>query len=506
MDTQFSIMVEDGKLIQIHFTDFDIESHDSCLYDYVLITDGNGTEILPKSCGSIKPDDVTSFTNKVRVTFYSDDSVQKSGFKLIWFEVFPGGCSQRKVRKNVNSLSSTEITRLQDAMREALASDVPWRRFQDVAHYHGSPNTGSDALCSEGRACCPHGTSQFLTWHRLLLVNMEELLGEPLPYWDWTEDENVPQIFENISVPFKNSHSVAPSSGCHGNDTSVHRRGRNICIEVQELKQMVAWAYEAETYDQFWERIQDPHNAMHWYMDCDMRWVETAAYDPVFYLHHTNVDRQFAFWQEVHRIRNSENRTDLQIPLKPFHNETVNPFNTTRKYHLGVNALDYKNHFCYEYDTLTFNGSTPEMIAGPDSIPEPDRGAFRHFVGVVLPRSGPSSMIKFSVCIKDGKCHSGGNVFTFGAKGDGSRNSYKVINSTNFYISEYEVTDLPVKDWTHAFAVVTNSQIVSPVPPIIIQKPKNGANNDSVTVFLSPKANKEEYGSLLEKFPGLRVL
>ena len=75
--------------------------------------------------------------------------------------------------------------------------------YQDVAHFHGAPNTGVDALCGEGNSCCPHGDPQFLPWHRLLLANMEELLGEPLPYWDWTEDKDVPDLWEEIRAPLK---------------------------------------------------------------------------------------------------------------------------------------------------------------------------------------------------------------------------------------------------------------------------------------------------------------
>ena len=32
----------------------------------------------------------------------------------------------------------------------------------------------------------------------------------------------------------------------------------------------------------------------------------TAAYDPIFYLHHSYVDRQLAFWQELNKLRKRE--------------------------------------------------------------------------------------------------------------------------------------------------------------------------------------------------------
>merc|ERR1712180_62232 len=93
MDTSHTIVVQANKLIKIHFTDFDLESASRCQYDYVQIMDEDGTEILARSCGSTKPNDITSITNKVNVTFHSDYSIVKSGFKLTWTAVSPfAGC------------------------------------------------------------------------------------------------------------------------------------------------------------------------------------------------------------------------------------------------------------------------------------------------------------------------------------------------------------------------------------------------------------------------------
>jgi len=427
-------------------------------------------------------------------------------------------CPQRRVRKNVMDLSRNEIRRLQSAMRRALASSIPWRRYQDVAHYHGAPNTGSDALCGEGNICCPHGSQQFLPWHRLLMVNMEEVLGEPLPYWDWTEDSDLPDIFETISVPFKNSESVAFDQFCQGTDRSVHRRGRNIDTQVEDLKRSVRLAFESETYDQFWRRIEQPHNAFHVRMGCDMAFALTAAYDPVFYLHHVNVDRQFAFWQELQRIRRERNEieteidvSDLQTPLEPFNRETINPFEKTRRNSLGEDTLDYRKDLCYEYDSLTFDGLTPEEYLNPDydliegvrpppgvlSGSRPSEG-FRYFVGVILPKTGPSSTVEFSVCSPGGVCQQGGSVSTFGLSPRASSGGSQAVNSNNYYISEYEVTDLDIQDWSNAFVQVTSGQVT--VTPVIIKRDL-GSHLEGGEAILAPGTNTKMYGDLLSDFP-----
>jgi len=87
MDKTYPVEVATGKGIRITFNDFDIESHSSCDYDYVMIKEANGNELLNKSCGDTKPGDLTSIQNKVDIIFHSDYSVTKKGFKLTWTEV-----------------------------------------------------------------------------------------------------------------------------------------------------------------------------------------------------------------------------------------------------------------------------------------------------------------------------------------------------------------------------------------------------------------------------------
>ena len=37
-----------------------------------------------------------------------------------------------------------------------------------------------------------HMNSTFLPWHRLFLVEFEDLLGSPLPYWNWYKNPKIP--------------------------------------------------------------------------------------------------------------------------------------------------------------------------------------------------------------------------------------------------------------------------------------------------------------------------
>ncbi len=62
----------------------------NCEYDYVKVTsigvDGKGEKVHGTYCGTIAPPYiVTSETNRLRVEFNSDTSVQKSGFAAVFF-------------------------------------------------------------------------------------------------------------------------------------------------------------------------------------------------------------------------------------------------------------------------------------------------------------------------------------------------------------------------------------------------------------------------------------
>ena len=56
--------------------------HQNCVWDWVQVIDGNGQELLKKSCGNEKPENFFSKTNKATVKFHSDGMVVKKGFSL----------------------------------------------------------------------------------------------------------------------------------------------------------------------------------------------------------------------------------------------------------------------------------------------------------------------------------------------------------------------------------------------------------------------------------------
>ena len=85
-----TIEVEEGLIVEMQFTAFDVEFFGSTCYDYVTIKNGNGTTLMEKTCGSSLPAAVTSTSNRVEIYFHTDGSTTESGWRLTWRAVTPG--------------------------------------------------------------------------------------------------------------------------------------------------------------------------------------------------------------------------------------------------------------------------------------------------------------------------------------------------------------------------------------------------------------------------------
>ena len=152
-------------------------------------------------------------------------------------------------------------------------------------------------------------------------------------------------------------------------DTSSH---------IGLLKSGMKEAFLKDDYELFYGALDDPHTTMHGILGCHMA-DEPSSYDPVFWLMHSAIDGQFAFWQQLQGLKGKN------IPSKPPSSERIQLFNTTGN-HEGSDTLDYKEEFCYEYDTLEFDGKTADRFQQKQRMRRRFRtsGAKNIFVGVVV--------------------------------------------------------------------------------------------------------------------------
>ena len=89
-----TIQVEEGLILSLEFNAFNVEYGSTCDYDHLTITDGDGTTLMEKTCGSSLPNAITSITNSVKLLFITDDSGAYSGWSVNWAAVTPGECQQ----------------------------------------------------------------------------------------------------------------------------------------------------------------------------------------------------------------------------------------------------------------------------------------------------------------------------------------------------------------------------------------------------------------------------
>ena len=103
-----TIQVEEGLIIELEFTDFNIECVDDCVSDHLTITDGDGTTLLEKSCGgdgicsrggpstlgdiviggqlfgSSLPPAIRSRSNTINIVFTTSSSGTYPGWSVSW--------------------------------------------------------------------------------------------------------------------------------------------------------------------------------------------------------------------------------------------------------------------------------------------------------------------------------------------------------------------------------------------------------------------------------------
>jgi tyrosinase len=176
-------------------------------------------------------------------------------------------------------------------MKSRDPSDPTSWSFQ--ANIHGTLGPVTSPLFNQ----CEHGTIQFFTWHRGYLYYFERILreasGDPsltLPYWDWTAQRALPIAFRDPSdstnplydaTRFINDGSELP--------TPVVSDDLDTALGFVEFMTALFTGFSPSLEG-------SPHGAVHVLIGGNMGSVPTAANDPIFWLHHCNIDRIWNRW------------------------------------------------------------------------------------------------------------------------------------------------------------------------------------------------------------------
>jgi tyrosinase len=186
----------------------------------------------------------------------------------------------------------------------------------------------------------------FLPWHRAYLHYFEHVVREQNPsaippWWDWTsalshaeglpgaysatEAEGRPNVLEGKPELLPHSDAPTPEPGGAPPQPAINDLIAN-----------------AATFEDFSTRIQDVHDFIHGWVGGtdptnpnvggDMGNIGTAAFDPIFWAHHTMIDRIWYQWQLKHGVNN--------IPAH-YGEKVLAPWGLTVEQVLDVRTLGY---------------------------------------------------------------------------------------------------------------------------------------------------------------------
>lgn len=226
-------------------------------------------------------------------------------------------------RRSVRRLSQGQLADFREAISRAQKIKDN-RGYQYWSGIHGLPLPES----------CHHHDWLFLPWHRAYLYFFEKTLqervtGVTLPWWDWTVDHGV-----GTPAPYKK----APLAS-----SPIQPSGRRLPKEKATWRQagqpswlptgaQVNTVLANSNFAIFQNQLEGIHNGVHGWVGGTMNWPEVAAYDPIFWAHHSMIDRLWYLWQLKH--------PGLVLP-KSYLDIALSPFEMTVRQTLDVTRLGY---------------------------------------------------------------------------------------------------------------------------------------------------------------------
>jgi tyrosinase len=223
------------------------------------------------------------------------------------------------VRRNVWTLPAGDTTLEEYAeavaiMKSRHANDPTSWTYQ--AAMHGTHATTSEPLWNG----CQHGTWFFLAWHRMFIYYFERIVraavvqagGSPnwtLPFWDYGaggEQATIPAAFRQKTVNGKNNSLFVSERATGINQgfalpppvtSPAHALGRPRFTGTAQFGGGVTPVRQFSNSTGQLE--QTPHNVVHDAVGGQNGWMsdpDQAAADPIFWLHHSNIDRIWSIW------------------------------------------------------------------------------------------------------------------------------------------------------------------------------------------------------------------
>lgn len=248
-----------------------------------------------------------------------------------------------QIRVDVGSMTADQLTSFRQAVTASMGISDD-RGYSYWAGIHGLPLP----------MYCQHGNILFLPWHRAYLYLFEKSLqdqveGVTLPWWDWTSadshTEGVPASYSQSTAdnPLQSGQVAINASDIDqlrqqfpgvmsdGDEpTTVRDPGPPADLPQATTIDSVL---TASTFADFSTRLENVHNDVHGWVGGSMSMIPIAAYDPVFWAHHTMIDRLWYLWQMGH---------PSVPPAASILNTALPPFPLTVAQTLDISQLGYE--------------------------------------------------------------------------------------------------------------------------------------------------------------------
>ena len=234
---------------------------------------------------------------------------------------------------------------------------------------------------------CPHGNWFFLPWHRAYLYYFELICREAsgdstftLPYWDWTTSPRLPAPFWGANNPLNDTtRVVGPNT-----PTDPAFVGAPVINTILQIPDFLTFGSgvaltQRPTSPPFGAtgRLEGtPHNYIHNFVGGNMG-TFMSPLDPIFWLHHANIDRLWAEWTRRHPGRTPNDPRWLDFSLNQFFQLNGTPI--TRR----VSEVLTTYQLGYRYDTQP--AAAPAMILAAAPVAEAAAANLRSEAAVPQP-------------------------------------------------------------------------------------------------------------------------
>ncbi|MGH7261276.1 MAG: tyrosinase family protein [Nitrospiraceae bacterium] len=315
------------------------------------------------------------------------------------------------VRRDFATLTTVQINALRNGIREMQRrsainpTDPTGWLYQ--ANIHGT----TDRPLRTAWNTCQHGSYFFLSWHRMYLYYFERILrrasGNPpgfaLPYWNYNSatQRALPSPFRlpaNADNPLYVSGRLINNGNPLGPDVVSFESAFRLTNFSSPAGDGISFggqmAGPLHTSDVHGEFENQPHDVVHSAVGGWMRNVILAARDPIFWLHHANIDRLWKRWLDRGGGRSNPPASDTGWMNTRFTFFTENGQPVTRT---GARILNTVTQLNYRYDD-------DPAGAAPAAVPAPERLAAREMLGSSIETEvdlHPTRYVRFSIPIKE---------------------------------------------------------------------------------------------------------